>query len=75
MGTHACSFAVSTKGNIFFSSYFPPLMTRPFSKGSALIGKNPRRVMIFFLSELTPIEEGGENESGSGFPTKCTHSD
>ena len=28
-----------------------------------------------FLSERTPIEECGENESGSGFPIKCTHSD
>ena len=25
-----------------------------------------------FLYELTPIEKGGENENGSGFPIKCT---
>ena len=42
MGTHACSFAVSTKGNRFLTSYLPPLMTRPFSKGSIRKGKNPR---------------------------------
>ena len=28
-----------------------------------------------FLYELTPIEKGSENDSGSGFPIKCTHSD
>ena len=27
------------------------------------------------LLELTPIEKGGENANGSGFPIKCTYSD
>ena len=39
VGTHACSFAVSTKGNRFLTSYLPPWMKRPFSKGSTLKGK------------------------------------
>ena len=28
-----------------------------------------------FFQELTLAEKGGENENGSGFPIKCTHSD
>ena len=43
MGTHVvCSFAVSTKRNRFLTSYLPPLMTRPFTKGSTFKGKSPR---------------------------------
>ena len=75
VGTHASLFAVSTKGNRFLTSYLPPLMTRPFSKGSTLKGKKPYMSNDIFLQELTPIEKGGENENGSGFPIKCTHSD
>ena len=33
MYTHACLFAVSTKGNRFLTSYVPPLMTRPLVRG------------------------------------------
>ena len=40
--THACLFAVSTKGNRFLTSYVPPLMTRPLVRGLLLKGKNPR---------------------------------
>ena len=47
VGTHACSFAVSTNRNRFLTSYLPRLMTRPFSKGSTLKGKNP----IFFFKK------------------------
>ena len=47
VGTHACSFAVSTKGNRFMTSYLPPLMIILFSKGSTLKGKNPKSVTIF----------------------------
>ena len=39
MDTHACLFAVSTKGNIFLTSYLPPWMTGPFKKGSTLKGE------------------------------------
>ena len=55
-GTHACSFAVSTKGNRFLTLYLPPWMTRPFKKKSTLKGKYPRWVLIFFFKNWLPLK-------------------